>query len=130
MTERPITLRIPASTEYLPLARAAASAVCARLGYPVDRLDETVLAISEAASLLMQDAAGKQGVTVSLTPWQSSGLIGLDADLSISSKSGRPPRPTSFSWTVLASLVSNVSADIQDDVVTLRLRSRQEATEP
>lgn len=127
MSERTITLRIPSSTEYLPLARAAVSAVCARLGYPVDRLDETVLAVSEAASLLMQDASPKHGVTLSLTPWQSSGLIGVDADLSISSKSGRPPRPTSFSWTVLSSLVNNVSAGIEDDIVTLRLRSRQEA---
>lgn len=130
MTDRPIVLEIPASSAYLTIVRAATSAVCARQGYPVDRLDDMALAVSEAAGLLLKDAAAGSRVRISLTPWSDRGLIGVDADLSVRSSSGRPPRPTSFTWTVLASLVNNVTADIVDDTVTLRLRSRHEAVQP
>lgn len=127
MTERPVVLQIPASSAYVALARAATMAVCARLGYPVDRLDDMAIAVSEATSLVLQDAMAGTRVTIALTPWRSRGLIGLDADLSFTSTSRRPPRPTSMTWTVLASLVNNVSSEIVDDTVTLHLRSRQEA---
>lgn len=130
MTERPITVQIPASSAYLTLARSATSAVCARLGYPVDRLDDLALAVSEAAGLLLKDAAPGSRITIRLTPWSQRGMIGVDVDLSTRSRSGQAPRPTTFAWTVLASLVNNVSADIAEDTVTLRLRSRQEAISP
>ena len=129
MIDRPIVLELPASSAYLTLARAATSAVCARLGYPVDRLDDLALAVSEAAALLIKDAAPGARMRISLTPWRERGLIGVDVDLSVRSSSGRPPRPTSFTWTVLGSLVNNVTADVVGDRVTLRLRSRQEAVE-
>jgi len=127
VTQRPIVLELPASSAYLTLARAATSAVCARLGYTVDRIDDMSLAVSEAMALLLKDAAAGARIQISLTPWTAGGLIGVDADLSVRSSSGRPPRPTSFSWTVLASLVNNVAADIVADTVTLQLRSRHEA---
>lgn len=130
MNDRSIVLEIPASSAYLSLARSATTAVCARLGYPIDRLDDVVLAVSEGASLLLQDAATGSRVRISLTPWRDRHLIGVDIDISVSSLSGRAPRPTTFSWTVLASLVNNVAADITGDVVTLRLHSRQEAIAP
>lgn len=130
MTERPITLQIPASSAYLALVRAATSAVCARAGYPLDRLEDMKLAVSEAAGLLLQDAAAGAKITVRLTPWAERDLIGVDADVSTRSSSGRTPRPTSFTWTVLASLVNNVHADMTGETVTLRLRSRQEAVRP
>jgi serine/threonine-protein kinase RsbW len=130
LTDRPIVLEIPASSAYASLARSATTAVCARLGYPIDRLDDVVLAVSEAVSLLLKDAAPGARVRISLTPWRDRRLIGVDIDISVRSSLGRPPRPTSFSWTVLASLVNNVSADIDDGTVTLRLRSRQEAVAP
>lgn len=127
MTDQPITLQIPASSAYLTLARTATSAVCARAGYPVDRLDDMALAVSEATALLLQDAAPGSKISIRLTPWAERDLIGVDADISTRSSSGRTPRPTSFTWTVLASLVNNVSAEMIADTVTLRLRSRHEA---
>jgi serine/threonine-protein kinase RsbW len=127
LNDRPIVLEIPASSAYLSLARSATTAVCARLGYPIDRLDDVVLAVSEGVGLLLKDAAAGSRVRISLTPWRDRQLIGVDIDISAQSASDRAPRPTTFSWTVLASLVNNVSAEIADSIVTLRLRSRQEA---
>lgn len=126
MSDRPILVEIPASSAYLSLARAATSSVCARLNYPVDRLEDLTLAVSEAIALLLQDAAAGARIRVELTPWSSHDLVGVDIDVSTRSSSGRPPRPNSFTWTVLASLVNNVSSEIEDSTVTLRLRSRQE----
>ena len=115
MNDRPIVLEIPASSAYLSLARSATTAVCA---------------VSEGVGLLLKDAAAGSRVRISLTPWRDRQLIGVDIDISAQSASDRAPRPTTFSWTVLASLVNNVSAEIADSIVTLRLRSRQEAIAP
>ena len=52
MSDRPIVLELPPSSAYLSLARSAASAVCARLGYPIDRLDDIALAVSEAGAMV------------------------------------------------------------------------------
>lgn len=130
MSDRPIVLELPASSAYLSLARSAASAVCARLGYPIDRLDDVALAVSEASALLVKDAAPGARVRISLAPWQQRSMIGVDIDISVASTADRAPRPTTFGWTVLASLVNNVAAELDDGVVTLRLRSRQEAVAP
>ncbi len=127
MNEQPIVLEIPASSAYVVLARSATSAVCARLGYPIDRLDDVALAVSEATSLLLKDAVPGARVRISLTPWRERSLIGVDIDLNVRSAHGRMPKPTSFTWTVLASLVNNVEAEVDGDVVMLRLRSREEA---
>jgi serine/threonine-protein kinase RsbW len=130
LSDRPLVLEIPASSAYLSLARSAASAVCARLGYPIDRLDDVALAVSEASALLLKDAAPAARVRISLAPWHERTMIGVDADISVATTADRPPRPTTFGWTVLASLVNNVSAELEDGIVTMRLRSRQEAVAP
>ena len=46
----------PASSAYLSLARAATAGICARLDFPLDRLDDLTLAVDEAASLLLLDS--------------------------------------------------------------------------
>ncbi len=126
MSARPIVLQIPASSAYLVLVRAATTAVCARAGYPIDRLDDTAQAASEAAALLMRDAARGALLTVSLTPAKDGGLTGVDIDVSVRSSSGRTPRPTTFSWTIVAALVDHVSTRMNGENVELHLRSRQE----
>ena len=126
MTQRPIVLEIPASSAYLTMVRAATTAVCARIGYQVDRLDDTSLAASEAVALLLKDAVPGEPITIAWTPVEEPGLIGVDIELRAKCSSGRPPRPTSFTWTVLGSLVNQVGADMDDGYVRLRLESRQE----
>jgi serine/threonine-protein kinase RsbW len=128
LTQRPIVLEIPASSAYLTLVRAATTAVCARIGYQVDRLDDTSLAVSEAVALLLKDAVPGEPITIAWTPVVEKDLIGADIELRAVCRSGRPPRPTSFTWTVLASLVNHVDADMDDGHVRLRMRSRQETS--
>jgi serine/threonine-protein kinase RsbW len=124
-SQRPVTVEIPASSAYLVLARVATSSVCARLDYPVDRLEDVALAVSEAAALLLQDARPGARLRITLTPRTSAAGAGLDIAVSARTRSGRPPRPTSLTWTILGSLVERLSAELgADDEVTLRLQSR------
>jgi serine/threonine-protein kinase RsbW len=126
LTQRPIVLEIPASSAFLTLVRAATTAVCARIGFQMDALEDTSLAVSEAAALLLKDVAPGEPITIAWTPVAAEDLIGVDIELRSRGRSGRPPRPTSFTWTVLASLVDHVDADMADGSVRLRLQARQE----
>ena len=119
MADRPIVLEIPASSAYLALARSAAVAVCARADYPLDRMDDVALAVNEACALRLKDAAPGARIRVEL----SADGDGVTAVVSARTRSGRTPRTTSFSWTVLDALVDDLSARVVADGVELRLQT-------
>lgn len=127
MPDRPVVVEIPASSAYLVLVRSATTAVCARLDYPLDRLEDVALAASEAAGLLLRDVETGGRIRVELHPWRKGDEIGVRIDISTDTVSGRAPRPTSFSWTVLAALVNQVSASVHGFRVTMHLESREQS---
>ena len=51
-----VTLRVPANSAFVVLIRAAVSAMCARLDFTIDRIEDVKLAVDEAAALLLSDA--------------------------------------------------------------------------
>ena len=51
-----VTLRMPANSAFVVLIRAAVSAMCARLDFTIDRIEDVKLAVDEAAALLLGDA--------------------------------------------------------------------------
>ncbi len=51
-----VTLRIPATTGHLAVARAAASSLAARLDFTYDRLTDLCIAIDEASGRIMATA--------------------------------------------------------------------------
>lgn len=114
-----VRLAIPASGAYLSLARAATAGICARLDFPIDRLEDVGLAVDEAASLLLLDAVPDTELVIQ---WQPSG-DGLAITIESVSSSGRTPRTTTFAWTVLSALASEVSAELDSGHVRLTLRA-------
>ncbi|MFN2544117.1 MAG: ATP-binding protein, partial [Actinomycetota bacterium] len=48
-----VTTRIPADTQHVSLLRAVATALAARLDFPVDRIIELQIAVDEVCSRLM-----------------------------------------------------------------------------
>lgn len=127
MTQRPVVLEIPASSAYLTLVRSAASAVCARLDYPVDQLDDFALACGEAAALLLQDAVIGSTIRVCFEP-ETPGedvAAGVFVTLTARTQSGRIPRDNTFSWTVLTSLVDQIRAAYTGGEVQLYLTSHR-----
>lgn len=128
MTDSTVKLRLPATSGYLVLARTAVAALCARLDYPLDRLEDAKLAVNEACSLLLADAREDSELDIQLTS-DSDGS--LSVTLRAQTQHGRPPKQTSFAWTVLSALVDSVTASASNDTVTITLQaSRGSASAP
>lgn len=117
-----VELQIPASSAYLSLARAATASACARLDFPLERLEDVTLAVDEAVALLLLDAVPEHPLVCRW--WSRPGGIGVE--ISATSSSGRTPRTTTFAWTVLSALVNEATARIDGDVVTVLLVADRE----
>ena len=120
-----VRLEIPAASGYLVLARTAVAALCARLDYPLDRLEDVKLAVDEACSLLLSDTDADGSLTVTLAPTDSGELI---VTISSITRHGKTPKQSSFAWTVLTALVAGVSATVDDGRVSIELRSVRDSS--
>jgi serine/threonine-protein kinase RsbW len=69
-----VTLRVPAESAYVALIRAAVSAMCARLDFTIDRIEDIKLAVAESAALLLSDASPGADLDVRFTPDAPDGL--------------------------------------------------------
>lgn len=124
-----VTLRIPAQGAYVVLVRAAVQAMCARLNFSIDRIEDVKLAVNEATALLLADVPEAAELDVRLAPDDPEGL---SVELSAATIHGRSLERDSFTWTVLTALVDDVVATVTAD---RRLRislavHREEALRP
>jgi len=69
-----VTIRIPADTAHVALLRAAASALAARMDFPIDRITELQIVVDEVCSRLMAVTESPSGIVMELTP----GADGID----------------------------------------------------
>jgi serine/threonine-protein kinase RsbW len=124
-----VTLRVPANTAFVVLIRAAVSAMCARLDFTVDRIDDVKLAVDEAAALLLGDAAPDATLDVRFTP---DAPDGMRVEMTAPTVHGRSLERDSFTWTVLTALVDEVVATVSSDRrLTIALAvHRSEAVRP
>lgn len=120
MRNSAVNLEIPAASAYLVLCRTAVAAMCARLDYPIDRLEDTKLAVDEAATLLLADTDPSETIRIRLTPGVRGHLM---IELRARTIHGRAPRQTSFAWTVLSALVDEVLASAENGKVKIILHA-------
>lgn len=120
MSSSTVRLEIPAASGYLVLARTAVAAMCARLDYPLDRLEDVKLAVDEACSLLLGDTDSAETLTLALQPGEDGSLKAI---VSATTRHGKAPKQSSFAWTVLSALVENVSASVEDGQVSIALQA-------
>lgn len=128
-TDPTVTLRVPANSAYVVLIRAAVSAMCARLDFTIDRIEDVKLAVDEAAALLLSDAPPGTDLTVEFTP---DAPDGIRVSMTAPTVHGRALPRDSFTWTVLTALVDEVVATVSNDrklSVTLAVH-RSEAVRP
>ena len=124
-----VTLRIPAQGAYVVLIRAAVQAMCARLDFSIDRIEDVKLAVDEAAALLLADVPPQSHLDVRLEPDEPEGLR---VELAADTVHGRSLPRDSFTWTVLTALVDDVVATVAADrrlTVSLAVH-RAEAVRP
>lgn len=82
---------------------------------------------NEACSLLLADAREGSELDIDMTS-DDDGL--LSVTLRAHTQHGRPPKQTSFAWTVLSALVDSVTASASNDTVTITLQSSSCGTTP
>ena len=124
-----VTLRVPANSAFVVLIRAAVSAMCARLDFTIDRIEDVKLAVDEAAALLLSDAPEGTDLDVRFTP---DAPDGMRVEMTAPTVHGRSLERDSFTWTVLTALVDEVVATVSADrKLTISLAvHRSEAVRP
>ncbi len=124
-----VTLRVPANSAFVVLIRAAVSAMCARLDFTIDRIEDVKLAVDEAAALLLSDAPQDTHLDVRFTP---DAPDGMRVEMTAPTVNGRSLERDSFTWTVLTALVDEVVATVSADrnlTISLAVH-RSEAVRP
>jgi serine/threonine-protein kinase RsbW len=124
-----VTLRVPANSAFVVLVRAAVSAICARLDFTIDRIEDVKLAVDEAAALLLRDAPQDAELDVRFTP---DAPDGMRVEMTAPTVHGRSLERDSFTWTVLTALVDEVVATVSAErrlTISLAVH-RSEAVRP
>src|SRR5436190_13327021 len=75
-----VTVRIPADTAHVALLRATASALAARLDFPIDRITELQIVVDEVCSRLMAVTVGPTRITMELEPAEAGIAIVASAE--------------------------------------------------
>lgn len=112
-----VTLTIPSDTAYVSVARTVAASMSARADLPIDQLEDVRLAVDEAITQVIGDAPPGSAITCTYTVRDSDLVITVAG----ASRTGTVPSTATFSWIVMRALVDEVSADVDDGTLTLRL---------
>jgi serine/threonine-protein kinase RsbW len=114
VTELPtvVSAEVPATPGSVQVLRNVAAGVAARLNMPIDQVEEIRLAVTEAASLLLEEV---EATTLRMT-------IGRDAevlDVALSSDGKADPWPSdralaSWPWLVVKGLTDEIRAELRD----------------
>jgi serine/threonine-protein kinase RsbW len=101
-----VSAEVPATAEFVQVLRNVAAGVGARLDMPIDQIEEVRLAVTEAASLLLEEAPA---TSLRMTIRRSDDAL----DVAISSDGSTDPWPsdralTSWPWMVVRGLSDDV----------------------
>jgi serine/threonine-protein kinase RsbW len=108
-----VSAEVPATPEFVQVLRNVAAGVAARLDMPIDQIEEVRLAVTEAASLLLEEA---EATSLRMSIAGSEEAI----DVTISSDGTPDPWPsdralTSWPWMVVRGLSDDVRLDRDGD---------------
>jgi serine/threonine-protein kinase RsbW len=114
-----VTVRIPADTPHVALLRAAASALAARLDFPVDRITELQIAVDEVCSRLM--AISESPTAIQMDFSIEEGAIQLTATVDGPRRQGRDLL-SEWSRVILEAIARDIAPDLSDGQTRLTLR--------
>jgi serine/threonine-protein kinase RsbW len=116
-----ITISFPARSEFVRVARLAASGVVSIAGWTVDDVEDFRLAVSEACAHLLAPPSDATTLTLRIT------LNGRDADVVVAADVSGPPDgrvPETLAREVVSALGENVSFDGVDGKAAVRFTKR------
>jgi len=115
-----VTVRIPADTPHVAILRAAASALAARMDFPVDRITELQIAVDEVCSRLMAISESPTAIRMEFhVPDQNS--IRLNAEVDGPRREGRDLL-SEWSRVILEAIARDISPELTDGRTRLSLR--------
>jgi serine/threonine-protein kinase RsbW len=108
-----VTVEVPATPGFVQVLRHVAAGVAARVDMPIDLIEEVRLAVTEASSILL-DQAGASTLSMRIGRDDDSLEITLSSDVAVE------PWPTehalaSWPWLVVKGLTDELRADRGDD---------------
>ena len=107
-----VSAEVPATPEFVHVLRDVAAGVAARLDMPIDQVEEVRLAVTEAASLLLEEADA-----TSLRMTIGRGGDSLDVTLTSDGRVDQWPTDrvlSSWPWLVVKGLTDEIRADRGD----------------
>ena len=115
MTELATTVSadVPATPGFVQVLRNVAAGVAAREDMPIDQIEEVRLAVTEAASLLLEETAGATSLRMTI------GRVADALDVTLSSDGQADPWPSdralaSWPWLVIKGLTDGIRAEKRD----------------
>jgi serine/threonine-protein kinase RsbW len=113
-----VTVRIPADTAHVALLRAAASALAARLDFPIDRITELQIVVDEVCSRLMAVTEGPTRITMELRPAETG--IGILASAEGPRQRGKELL-SEWSRVILEAIATDIRPQMTDGRTSLGL---------
>lgn len=111
-----VELRVPAESAYVSVLRTTTAGLAARLDFTMDDIEDLRIAVGEASTLVLEQAAGDD---LSVRFWLEPGALTVEVAASVAGAT--PPAPDSFAWTVLTSLASQAEVTSGDGELGIRL---------
>jgi serine/threonine-protein kinase RsbW len=108
-----VSADVPATPESVQVLRNVAAGVAARMDMPIDQVEEIRLAVTEAATLLLNEA---EATSMRMTIARDDDAI----EITLSSDGAPDPWPSdralaSWPWLVVKGLTDDVRADLVED---------------
>lgn len=113
-----VLIRIPADTAHVALLRAAASALAARLDFPIDRITELQIVVDEVCSRLMAVSESPDRITMELRPTEDG--IDIEAATEGPRRMGRELL-SEWSRVILEAIAKDIRPETADGRTSLSL---------
>lgn len=119
-----VSAEVPATPEFVQVLRNVAAGVAARLEMPIDQIEEVRLAVTEAATLLLDEA---EATSLRIRIRRADGTL----DVTVSSDGTPEPWPSdralmSWPWMVVRGLSDDVRLDRDDGSPSVVFQKRSE----
>jgi serine/threonine-protein kinase RsbW len=116
-TKPDVELRLPADSAYIAVLRTATAGLAARIDFTLDDIEDLRIAVDEACAMVLPQAAAGTSLDCSFFLGHASITV------SVTAACGKPRLPSQdgFAWTVLSALATDVTAEVEEDRLTIRL---------
>lgn len=112
-----VEVRIPADGAYVSVLRTTAAGLGARLDFTIDDIEDLRIAVAEATSIVLPEAADGSDLVASF----HLGERRIHIVVRVTTSAPPVPEYESFAWQVLTTLAASADEVVTDDTFAVRL---------